>query len=137
MCPQRQQQTSLVPCHVCHPLSSFSLNVFLALLFPPIQTLSVDAQESQPRPLLDCAQLGHFAREAQLRGDYQLASQYYQETVQRLTRERNNPSHWFDYGAFYMLRADYLTAQECFHYAVSEDQAHRDLHIICCICLET
>ena len=48
-------------------------------MFPHLQTLSVDAQESPLCPLLDCAQLGHFAREAQLRGDYQLASQYYQE----------------------------------------------------------
>lgn len=53
---------------------------FCHLLFL-FQTLSVDAQETQPSPLLDCAQLIHFAKEAQLNGDYQLAAQYYQEVL--------------------------------------------------------
>ncbi|XP_010862616.2 cilia- and flagella-associated protein 70 [Esox lucius] len=85
------------------------------------KTLSVDSQEAQPRPLLDCAQLLHFAKEAQLNQDYQLATQYYQE---RLSRDRANPAHWFDYGVFYMMTADYQKADECFHYAVSIDQTH-------------
>uniref|UniRef100_A0A6Q2YY80 Cilia and flagella associated protein 70 n=1 Tax=Esox lucius TaxID=8010 RepID=A0A6Q2YY80_ESOLU len=80
------------------------------------KTLSVDSQEAQPRPLLDCAQLLHFAKEAQLNQDYQLATQYYQE---RLSRDRANPAHWFDYGVFYMMTADYQKADECFHYALS------------------
>lgn len=53
-----------------------------ALPFFSLQTLSVDAQETQPRPLVDCAQLIHFAKEAQLNGDYQLAAQYYQEITE-------------------------------------------------------
>ncbi|XP_046893282.1 cilia- and flagella-associated protein 70 [Hypomesus transpacificus] len=112
-----------------------SLHVFLVdeMHVALNKTLSVDAQESQPRPLLDCAQLRHFAREAQLSGDYQLASQYYQE---QLTRERNNPSHWFDYGAFYMLSADYLKAEECFHYAVSIEQAHLRSLMMCGVLAE-
>lgn len=52
----------------------------LALLLSP--ELSVDAQETQPHPLVDGAQLIHFAKEAQLNGDYQLAAQYYQEVTE-------------------------------------------------------
>ena len=44
--------------------------------------------------------------------------------LQRLARDRNDPSHWFDYGCFYMLRGDYQKAEECFHQAVSINQAH-------------
>ncbi|XP_041719747.2 cilia- and flagella-associated protein 70 isoform X2 [Coregonus clupeaformis] len=98
-----------------------------------IKTLSVDAQETQPRPLVDCAQLIHFAKEAQLNGDYQLAAQYYQE---QLTRDRSDPAHWFDYGVFYMLTADYQKAEECFHYAVSMEQTHLPSLLMCGILAE-
>uniref|UniRef100_A0A4W5KTC6 Cilia and flagella associated protein 70 n=1 Tax=Hucho hucho TaxID=62062 RepID=A0A4W5KTC6_9TELE len=91
------------------------------------KTLSVDAQETQPRPLVDCAQLIHFAKEAQLNGDYQLAAQYYQEVTE---------SHWFDYGVLYMLTADYQKAEECFHYAVSMEQTHLPSLLMCGILAE-
>eukprot|EP00063_Salmo_salar_P083349 XP_014058184.1 PREDICTED: cilia- and flagella-associated protein 70 [Salmo salar] len=97
------------------------------------KTLSVDAQETQPRPLVDCAQLIHFAKEAQLNGDYQLAAQYYQE---QLTRDRSDPAHWFDYGVLYMLTADYQKAEECFHYAVSMEQTHLPSLLMCGILAE-
>ncbi|XP_055754659.1 cilia- and flagella-associated protein 70 isoform X1 [Salvelinus fontinalis] len=97
------------------------------------KTLSVDAQETQPRPLVDCAQLVHFAKEAQLNGDYQLAAQYYQE---QLTRDRSDPAHWFDYGVLYMLTADYQKAEECFHYAVSMEQTHLPSLLMCGILAE-
>ncbi|KAL0993444.1 hypothetical protein UPYG_G00107960 [Umbra pygmaea] len=97
------------------------------------KTLSADAQETQPRPLLDCSQLVHFAKEAQLNGDYQLATQYYQE---QLTRDRSNPAHWFDYGAFCMLTADHMKAEECFQSAVSIDQTHLPSLLMCGILAE-
>uniref|UniRef100_A0A8C7L8T8 Cilia and flagella associated protein 70 n=1 Tax=Oncorhynchus kisutch TaxID=8019 RepID=A0A8C7L8T8_ONCKI len=97
------------------------------------KTLSVDAQETQPRPLVDCAQLIHFAKEAQLNGDYQLAAEYYQE---QLTRDRSDPAHWFDYGVLYMLTADYQKAEECFHYAVSMEQTHLPSLLMCGILAE-
>uniref|UniRef100_A0AAZ3PLD7 Cilia- and flagella-associated protein 70 n=1 Tax=Oncorhynchus tshawytscha TaxID=74940 RepID=A0AAZ3PLD7_ONCTS len=97
------------------------------------KTLSVDAQETQPRPLVDCAQLIHFAKEAQLNGDYQLAAEYYQE---QLTRDRSDPAHWFDYGVLYMLTADYQKAEECFHYAVSMKQTHLPSLLMCGILAE-
>lgn len=43
------------------------------------QILSVESQDTHHEPLLSCAQLKHFAKEAQLNSDYQLAAQYYQE----------------------------------------------------------
>ncbi|XP_045076940.1 cilia- and flagella-associated protein 70-like [Coregonus clupeaformis] len=75
----------------------------------------------------------HFAKEAQLNGDYQLAAQYYQE---QLTRDRSDPAHWFDYGVFYMLTADYQKAEECFHYAVSMEQTHLPSLLMCGILAE-
>ncbi|XP_030645563.1 cilia- and flagella-associated protein 70 [Chanos chanos] len=97
------------------------------------KTLSVDAQETQPQPLLDCAQLRHFAREAQMNQDHKLAAQYYQE---RVARDRSNPDHWFDYGTYHMLVADFLKAEECFHQAVSIYQAHLPSLLMCGILAE-
>ncbi|XP_036408678.1 cilia- and flagella-associated protein 70 [Megalops cyprinoides] len=97
------------------------------------KTLSVDGQETQQHPLLDSAQLKHFAREAHLNEDYQLAAHYYQE---RLARDRQDPAHWFDYGAFYMLTGDHLKAQECFQQAVSVDQSHLPSLLLCGILAE-
>ncbi|XP_062387359.1 cilia- and flagella-associated protein 70 isoform X2 [Sardina pilchardus] len=97
------------------------------------KTLAVDDLENQPQPMLECSQLKHFAKEAQLNQDFQLATKYYQE---RLARDRNDPSHWFDYGCFYMLRGDYQKAEECFHQAVSINQAHLSSLLMCGILAE-
>ncbi|XP_026864945.2 cilia- and flagella-associated protein 70 [Electrophorus electricus] len=97
------------------------------------KTLTADVQEVQAQPLLDCAQLIHFAREAELNGDYKLAAHYYKE---RLARDRSNPSHWFDYGVFYMLTTDYSKAEECFRTAVSIDQSHVSSLLMCGILSE-
>ncbi|KAK3552280.1 hypothetical protein QTP86_007490 [Hemibagrus guttatus] len=85
------------------------------------KTLSAEEQELQAQPLLDCSQLRHFAKEALLHEDYQLAAYYYQE---QLAQDRSNPSHWFDYGVLYMSTAEYVKAEECFHLAMSVDQEH-------------
>ncbi|KAJ8346043.1 hypothetical protein SKAU_G00302360 [Synaphobranchus kaupii] len=98
------------------------------------KTLSPDAQETLQRPLLDSAQLRHFAREAQLNEDYPLAEQYYQE---RLALDRQDPGHWFDFGAFHMLTGDHVKAQECFQQAVSVDQSHLSSLLMCGILAET
>ncbi|KAJ8398771.1 hypothetical protein AAFF_G00419680 [Aldrovandia affinis] len=92
------------------------------------KTLSSDTQEMQQRPLLDSAQLRHFAREAELNKNYALADQYYQE---RLAQDRQDPVHWFDYGAFHMLTGDHVKAQECFHQAVSVKQSHLPSVLMC------
>ncbi|XP_048057772.1 cilia- and flagella-associated protein 70 [Megalobrama amblycephala] len=92
------------------------------------KSLSVDSQDTHHEPLLSCAQLKHFAKEAQLNKDYQLAAQYYQEC---LVRDRSDPSHWFDYGAFYMLTDDLLKAEECFQQALSIEQTHIPSLLMC------
>ncbi|XP_061080149.1 cilia- and flagella-associated protein 70 [Conger conger] len=97
------------------------------------KTLSTDVQEKPQRPLLDSAQLRHFAREAQLNEDYPLAAQYYQE---RLALSRQDPGHWFDFGAFHMLAGDHEKAQECFHQAVSVEQSHLPSLLMCGILAE-
>ncbi|KAE8297572.1 Cilia- and flagella-associated protein 70 [Larimichthys crocea] len=77
---------------------------------------------------LSSSQLRHFAREAQLTGDYQQAVQYYQELV---VRHPNEPSHKFEWGSLYMLTGDYMKAKECFHDAVSVQQAHQPSLMMC------
>uniref|UniRef100_W5LHU0 Cilia and flagella associated protein 70 n=1 Tax=Astyanax mexicanus TaxID=7994 RepID=W5LHU0_ASTMX len=96
------------------------------------KTLSANGEEVQAQTLLDCCQLKHFAREAQLNEDYQLAAHYYQE---RLSQDQS-PSHWFDYGAFHMLMADYLKAEECFQTAVAIHQEHVPSLLMCGILAE-
>ncbi|XP_076838133.1 cilia- and flagella-associated protein 70 [Brachyhypopomus gauderio] len=97
------------------------------------KTLTGDVQEVQPQLLLDCSQLGHFAREAELDGDYQLAAHYYKEC---LARDHSSPSPWFDYGVFHMLTTDYSKAEECFRMAVSIDQSHVPSLLMCGILSE-
>ncbi|KAM9367016.1 cilia- and flagella-associated protein 70 [Symphorus nematophorus] len=77
---------------------------------------------------LSSSQLRHFAREAQLTGDYQQAVHYYQELV---VRHPNEPSHKFEWGSLYMLTGDYMKAEECFHDAVSIQQSHQPSLMMC------
>ncbi|XP_063048608.1 cilia- and flagella-associated protein 70 [Engraulis encrasicolus] len=97
------------------------------------KVLSVRNLDSQPQQQLDCSQLRHFAREAQFNQDYKLATKYYQEL---LARDRSDPSHWFDFGCFYMSRGDYQKAEECYHQAVSIKQDHLSSLLMCGILAE-
>lgn len=45
--------------------------------------------------------------------------------LQLVVREPTDPSHKFEWGSLYMLTGDYMEARECFHDAVSVQQAHR------------
>ncbi|CAL8297817.1 unnamed protein product [Lota lota] len=83
--------------------------------------------------VLDISQLRHFAREAELNGDFQLAAQYYQE---RLVRGQTEPSHWLDYGTCYMRTGDHVKAEECFHRAVSLQQTHLPSLVMCGVLAE-
>ncbi|XP_077941972.1 cilia- and flagella-associated protein 70 isoform X3 [Gasterosteus aculeatus] len=90
---------------------------------------SHDVVDDSPDEIqLSSSQLRHFAREAQLVGDYQQAVQHYQELV---VREPTDPSHKFEWGSLYMLTGDYMEARECFHDAVSVQQAHRPSLMMC------
>ncbi|XP_071345387.1 cilia- and flagella-associated protein 70 isoform X2 [Trachinotus anak] len=88
----------------------------------------VDDDDSSDVIPLSSSQLRHFAREAQLTGDYQQAAQYYQELV---VRHPSEPSHKFEWGGLYMLTGDYMKAKECYHDAVSTQQAHQPSLIMC------
>ncbi|KAI7803804.1 putative tetratricopeptide repeat protein 18 [Triplophysa rosa] len=92
------------------------------------KTLSVDSQEKHHESGLSCSQFKLLAKEAELNNDYQQAAQYYQECV---VRDDSEPSHWFDYGAFHMLTADHIKAEECFQRAVSIDQKHTSSLLMC------
>ena len=43
------------------------------------KTLALEDQAPVPAPLTDSAQLKHFAREAEVNGNFELATKYYQE----------------------------------------------------------
>lgn len=43
------------------------------------KTLALEDQAPVPTPLTDSAQLKHFAREAEVNGNFELATKYYQE----------------------------------------------------------
>ncbi|KAI3377407.1 hypothetical protein L3Q82_008597 [Scortum barcoo] len=88
-----------------------------------------DVDEDSPEEIqLSSSQLRHFAREAQLTGDYHQAAHYYQELV---VRHPSEPSYKFEWGSLYMLTGDYMKANECFHDAVSVQQAHQPSLIMC------
>ncbi|XP_061617504.1 cilia- and flagella-associated protein 70 isoform X4 [Phyllopteryx taeniolatus] len=77
---------------------------------------------------LSTSHLKHFAREAQLIGDYHVAVQYYQELVVRHPRD---PSHKFEWGNLYMQTGDYMKAKMCFHDAVAVQQSHQPSLMMC------
>uniref|UniRef100_A0AAX7VR65 Cilia and flagella associated protein 70 n=1 Tax=Astatotilapia calliptera TaxID=8154 RepID=A0AAX7VR65_ASTCA len=77
---------------------------------------------------LHCSQLSHFAREAQLTGNYEQAAYYWKELV---VRHPNEPTYMFEWGGLYMLTGDYLKAKECYHDAVSIDQVHQPSLMMC------
>ncbi|XP_051919026.1 cilia- and flagella-associated protein 70 isoform X1 [Hippocampus zosterae] len=77
---------------------------------------------------LSTSHLSHFAREAQLIGDYQQAVRYYQELVVRHPRD---PSYKFEWGNLYMQTGDYMKAKMCFHDAVAVQQSHQPSLMMC------
>ena len=92
--------------HVTHTPYLFILQAFLSELYVYLidqmhvglgKVLNVEDQNPIPEPLTDSAQLKHFAREAEVNENFELAGKYYQE---RIARDRNDPDHWLDYGTF-------------------------------------
>ncbi|XP_063689121.1 cilia- and flagella-associated protein 70-like isoform X2 [Bolinopsis microptera] len=71
-----------------------------------------------PSPL-DQNSLVHFAKEAELNQNYELAARYYQE---RLAMDQNSSSSWFDYGCFSLLVGNVSKAGECFRECLGLDQ---------------
>ncbi|CAL1530492.1 unnamed protein product [Lymnaea stagnalis] len=83
--------------------------------------LSLEDQPPIPKPLTDLAQLKHFAREAEVNQNFNLAETFYKE---RIAREKNNADCWFDYGIFNLYIHDISKAEECFKECISIDQKH-------------
>ncbi|KAM3826898.1 cilia- and flagella-associated protein 70 [Vipera latastei] len=92
------------------------------------QVLSLQTPSPPPPVYTTLEQLQLFAREAQVNGDYGLASTYYQE---RLSRNPQDSQSWLDYGAFCLLTEDNLKAQECFREAVGLDANHLPSVLLC------
>jgi tetratricopeptide (TPR) repeat protein len=85
------------------------------------KVLSIEDQGPVPAPVTDLAQLKHFAREAEVNGNLELATRFYQE---RIARAKNDPSCWLDYGTFCLYTNDLSKAEECFKECVAIDQKH-------------
>ncbi|KAL5008723.1 hypothetical protein ScPMuIL_014304 [Solemya velum] len=85
------------------------------------KNLALEDQPPVPEPLTDSGQLKHFAREAEVNGNFELATKYYQE---RIARNKNDPSHWLDYGTFCLYINDITKAEECFKECIAVDQKH-------------
>ena len=85
------------------------------------KALSVDEQAHLPTSIVDNDMLKHFAKEAEINQDYDLAAKYYQE---RLARNKNDSEHWFDYGLYCLLIRDISKAHECFKEVIAINQKH-------------
>ncbi|XP_034434005.1 cilia- and flagella-associated protein 70 [Hippoglossus hippoglossus] len=77
---------------------------------------------------LSSSQLRHFAKEAQVTGDYDQAAHYCHELV---VRNPNEPSHRFEWGGLCMMIGDHMKAKECFHDAVSIQHTHQPSLMMC------
>eukprot|EP00118_Oscarella_pearsei_P027440 m.311063 g.311063 ORF g.311063 m.311063 type:complete len:1084 (+) comp59046_c0_seq1:3-3254(+) len=85
------------------------------------KTFSVDDARAAPPSVSDAAAMKHFAREAEVNLNFELASRFYQE---RLASDGANPDYWVDYGRFSLLTGDVAKAAECFRQAISSNQRH-------------
>ncbi|XP_025059611.1 cilia- and flagella-associated protein 70 isoform X2 [Alligator sinensis] len=92
------------------------------------QVLSQDTAVPTLPTFASCEQLRLFAHEAEVIGDYELASLYYQ---QRVARDRQNIQSWLDYGAFCLLTEEDIKAQECFREALSLNPSHLYSLLLC------
>uniref|UniRef100_UPI00398E9174 cilia- and flagella-associated protein 70 isoform X2 n=1 Tax=Pristiophorus japonicus TaxID=55135 RepID=UPI00398E9174 len=90
--------------------------------------LQVDPPNPIPESFLDSAELKHFAKEAEMIKNFELANKYH---LERLTRDKSNAEHWYDYGTFHLLLTDYAKAEECFREAVAVNQEHIYSLILC------
>ncbi|XP_076442365.1 cilia- and flagella-associated protein 70-like isoform X3 [Babylonia areolata] len=87
------------------------------------KVLQIEDQPPIPPPLTTNAQLKHFAREAEVNKDFDLATKYYQE---RIVRDEVDADNWFDFGTFCLYINNISKAEECFHKCISINQRHMD-----------
>ncbi|RUS91269.1 hypothetical protein EGW08_000981 [Elysia chlorotica] len=85
------------------------------------RVLALEDQPPVPQPLTNSAQLKHFAREAEVNENFDLAATYYKE---RIARDKNDSDCWFDYGTFNLYINDITKAEECFKECIAINQSH-------------
>jgi len=85
------------------------------------RVLALEDQPPVPKPLTDGAQLKHFAREAEVNQNFDLAATYYKE---RIARDKNDADCWFDFGTFNLYINDITKAEECFKECIAINQKH-------------
>lgn len=69
--------------------------------------------------MTDIQQMKHFALEAEMNRNFDLAAYYYQE---RIAGEKDNYTNWLDYAVFNLLIEDYARCEECLKECISIDQ---------------
>lgn len=79
-------------------------------------TLTIEDVPSVDNNLTDNEQMRHFAFEAELNRNYDLAAYYYQE---RIAREKDNFNNWLDYAVFNLQIDDYARCEECLKECIS------------------
>lgn len=83
--------------------------------------LSTEETTEVPPKVADSSMLLHFAKEAEVMFEFDLADKYYQE---RIVRYKNDAECWFDYGIYNLLIENLQKAEQCFKEVVSLDQQH-------------
>lgn len=69
--------------------------------------------------LTDMQQMRHFALEAEMNRNYDLAAFYYQE---RIARDKDSYSNWLDYAQFNLLIEEYARSEECLRECIGINQ---------------
>lgn len=83
------------------------------------QVVSVEDLQPIPNDASDSQQMKHFAFEAEMNRNFDLASYYYRE---RIAREKDSFGNWLDYAAFNFLVEDYPRAEECLKECIAINQ---------------
>uniref|UniRef100_A0A7M4DUJ3 Cilia and flagella associated protein 70 n=1 Tax=Crocodylus porosus TaxID=8502 RepID=A0A7M4DUJ3_CROPO len=109
-------------------LQAFQSELYVYLVDQMHIALNQDTAAPTLPTFASCEQLRLFAHEAEVTGDYELASLYYQ---QRVARDRQNIQYWLDYGAFCLLIEEDIKAQECFREALSLNPSHLYSLLLC------
>ncbi|CAG5132206.1 unnamed protein product [Candidula unifasciata] len=85
------------------------------------KVLAYEDQPAVPKPLKDSNQLKHFAFEAEINHNFELAETYYKE---RIARNKADTDSWFDYGTFNLYIGNIPKAEECFKECLSTNPKH-------------
>jgi hypothetical protein len=85
------------------------------------ETMIVEDVPLPDHNLTDIEQMKHFAVEAEMNRNFDLAAYYYQERIAR-DKSKDNFNHWLDYAVFNILIEDYARSEECLKECIAIDQ---------------